>query len=1566
MTLSKKEAKKVFLTALISACLLLSLLHAGVVTSAAHNEEELVILVYRDGMDLEGIQTDVIADYGGYLLTRVSPEDWYGLKMQGYRTEILEQVHYVALNDHSFDTTQGPPSIPDELRVTRYPRGVPSPYIVQFVGPVMREWQEELMDMGVTLHEFRHGFNFIVEMDPETAGRVERLDHVNWVGIYQPAYKFDNTLMDVDGTVCLDVYLFHQEYVSMVAKTVVSMGGEVNAISGTRLNIDISGEDIGLLANMPFVKSMAPGTNEYSLFNSKATWVTQTNQENNRKVTDQGVIGLGELITVMDSELFVEHEAFADPDGNPIGDTHRKIQAWYVPEGAGGDLDAGVFHGTHVTGSVLGNSPPYDSYSNHDGNAMGARVIFQDVSRGPLGGVFPPEDMYNYAWGEPYAWGSRVQTNSWGGGAGYSGIAIEADEFIWDHKDFNIVFAAGNSGPDAYTISQQGEGKNVITVGAVTGGAGGTRGNDIVPNFSSRGYAQDGRIKPTVLHVGSGLMSSGEAGGEPATDSYSSMSGTSMATPGIAGQAGQVRHYYSGGWYPSGTENPGDSFNPSNALVRATLINGAVEISGNGAYENDERFPNNDQGYGRSMLDRVLYFAGDSRNTQVFDSYLHGVELGTGESWDMYFDVDDPSQELEVTLAWSDHPGSAGADETNPAIVNDLDLVLTAPDGTRYVGNAFTGFNPGYSEPNPTDNHWSGLRTGEYDGLNVEENILLLPDQNGVQAGSYQLTVTAFNVPQGTQPFAVVVSGGISPDLTPRPSIDITRPTGGETWHVGSQESIEWDTTIGEAPIDHIDLEFSTDGGTTWTPIESGLDDTGSYMWTVIGESTHQAMIRATVRDTGGMTGMDTSPLFSIEAVMPLPPSNPQPPDGSTGVELDPELSVHVEHEGGLNMDVRFYDSDDNLIGTDTNVGSGTRASVTWSGLTIGTTYQWYAEAYDGDNAVQSPVWSFTTLDEYTLNIAVDGEGSTDPPPGTHTYSEGEQVTITATPSQGWHFAGWTGDHTGAQEEITITMDSDKSVTANFGINEYDLIINIQGEGSTDPPSGSHTYEHGDTVTVTATSASGWYFSEWTGDHVGTQDEITFTMDGHKTVTAVFLEYRTLTVSIEGQGTTDPSPGTYTYSQDEQVTVTATPSQGWYFAGWTGDHVGTEDEITITMDVDKTVTANFLEYAPPFFQVSITSHDGEVLEGSDVHLEFTVTNTGELEGTQDILFTVDGTVLDEVPMTLAPGGSETGTFSWTAATEGVYTLAVSSDDHSDSVSVTVDTLPTDRPYFSVEILGDYDGVVEGDTVTVTYRVTNTGGAEGTQDIIFTVNEILEGTHTGISLDVDGEHSDTFTWTPLEEGEFTIQVSSDDHSDSRTVTVGPLPDDPLFRIEITDHDSAVKEGEEVSVSYRVWNAGGAEGTQDIVFTVNDAQEDAHTGINLGPGDDHTGTFSWTAGSPGSYSFEISSDDRSASVTVIVEEDEEPVEPDPDDPEEPAEEGFLQRFWWLILLILIVLVLIILLSKRRSKEESVPEEEEILDEKDFFEDETEDDEDLTLFDDELDEEDLRLFEDPDMEE
>ncbi len=217
---------------------------------------------------------------------------------------------------------------------------------------------------------------------------------------------------------------------------------------------------------------------------------------------------------------------------------------------------------------------------------------------------------------------------------------------------------------------------------------------------------------------------------------------------------------------------------------------------------------------------------------------------------------------------------------------------------------------------------------------------------------------------------------------------------------------------------------------------------------------------------------------------------------------------------------------------------------------------------------------------QYTLTISKIGNGSTTPAVGTSTHDHGAPVSLTATADPHWHFVRWDGDVDDVNSSSTsVTMISDKTVTAVFEIDTHTLTISKTGNGSVTPTVGGHTYDHGTSVNLTATADANWHFVRWEGDvDNATSSSTSITMTSDKIVTAVFeIDTHTLTISKTGNGSVTPTVGGHSYDHGMSVDLTATADNGWGFVRWEGDAVdnATSSSTSITMTSDKAVTAVF-------------------------------------------------------------------------------------------------------------------------------------------------------------------------------------------------------------------------------------------------------------------------------------------------------------------------------------------------------------------------------------------------------
>ena len=247
---------------------------------------------------------------------------------------------------------------------------------------------------------------------------------------------------------------------------------------------------------------------------------------------------------------------------------------------------------------------------------------------------------------------------------------------------------------------------------------------------------------------------------------------------------------------------------------------------------------------------------------------------------------------------------------------------------------------------------------------------------------------------------------------------------------------------------------------------------------------------------------------------------------------------------------------------------------------------------------VEEPVLFTLTA---TANPTVGGTVS----PTNGQYESGDLATVTATPNAEYVFEKWTGGATGTSSSVSVTMNGNKSVVANFIKKQYPLTIEIEGEGTvteTVIKQGLATdYNSGTIVELTAEPTGEWEFVEWKGDLTSTDNPAQITIDKAKTVTAVFVKKQyPLTVEIEGEGTVSEKvikQGLATdYNSGTIVELTATAETGWEFKEWSGDLTGTDNPSQITIDAAKTVKAVFVKKQ---FTVNITI-EGEGTVTSEV------------------------------------------------------------------------------------------------------------------------------------------------------------------------------------------------------------------------------------------------------------------------------------------------------------------------------------------------------------------------------
>lgn len=301
-------------------------------------------------------------------------------------------------------------------------------------------------------------------------------------------------------------------------------------------------------------------------------------------------------------------------------------------------------------------------------------------------------------------------------------------------------------------------------------------------------------------------------------------------------------------------------------------------------------------------------------------------------------------------------------------------------------------------------------------------------------------------------------------------------------------------------------------------------------------------------------------------------------PGGTVKVSLD------VQSGGGLDSGdyVKFYGIVDGgtpvQIGqtivsgfTGTNTLTATSISGSKVKLRILTRVSAGDEFYFFDNLkveYESAPNSFTVS-----TSATNGSISLNPPGGL--YAAGTVVTLTANPNIGYVFASWNGDLTGSTTPTMLTVNANKSVSALFNpVMSYTLATNsINGSISLNPPGG--TYTSGTVVTVSAIANPNYVFTGWSGGATGSVNPTSVIMNENKILTANFavpVAYSLATSVANGSVTLSPPGGTY--APGTVVTVSASPNPGYAFANWSGDLTGTVNPTTITINGNKSITAN--------------------------------------------------------------------------------------------------------------------------------------------------------------------------------------------------------------------------------------------------------------------------------------------------------------------------------------------------------------------------------------------------------
>lgn len=333
-------------------------------------------------------------------------------------------------------------------------------------------------------------------------------------------------------------------------------------------------------------------------------------------------------------------------------------------------------------------------------------------------GNYDPKDQSN-AWGSNFyvVSGQNTYTNyddpnkkirvtnmsyGWGADANYSTLSNEHDNYIRTRPEAMLVYSSGNSG-DIVPIGGKYNGlpgwgnltgsakhaKNLLTIS-------GTDYEDNFLDWTNKGPAYDGRIKPDLTIEGSG--------------------GTSYAAPKVSGIFAILHQAY---------KAETQAATAPSALIKAILLNTADDI-----YNAGIDFKT---GFGRPNVRRAF-------KTIQNRSFSTG-QMANGGSTSSTIEVPAGTSQVRVLLYWADYEATPGAAQS---LVNDLDLNVTDPSANTFL--------PWGLDTAANAVSLNALPTRKADHINNVEQVTI----DNPAAGTYTLNINGNLIPQGPQEYFIV------------------------------------------------------------------------------------------------------------------------------------------------------------------------------------------------------------------------------------------------------------------------------------------------------------------------------------------------------------------------------------------------------------------------------------------------------------------------------------------------------------------------------------------------------------------------------------------------------------------------------------------------------------------------------------------------------------------------------------------------------------------------------------------------------------------------------------------
>ena len=628
----------------------------------------------------------LISDYDSFVVIAVRPSS---INLSGLDHQKLDTT--VNLPGDKFDPLVRPPVGTASAKASSPKAGY---YIVQFGGIVNDDWLDELRN-AVEIIQYVPNQAFFVYGEGTAIAAAADHSRVRWVGEYLPSQKLSPDIVRSKSAErrTFDVAVFGRADLNAVASEMETSGGRVvettqlpnNFFNLIRVELNQTELDrVAAISAVFRIDAYYPRTLE----DERAAQIVAGNYISTTSLAAPGYNPLSQFgVTGLNVTVAVSDDGISIPGSGGLYITSANTVNGPL-RGAGSGASGG--HG-HINATIIAGNTPFGAldpfgYNYGLGIAPAANIVNLPFLKS--GSTSTEAQAVNDAvtTAGPNGVRATISNNSWGNGlsSAYDSNAAMYDGFTRDASSaasidpLLLVFSAGNSGPGATTLTRPKAAKNLITVGNSENlrtefGAANADNIDDLRNSSSRGPTADGRIKPDIVAPGS-YITGGRAGNCLSVTScfdanHAWSTGTSHAAPQVAGAAALFTQFWK-------DTNLGQ--NPSPALIKAAVINSAVEM--NGFLTSTATVPNGIEGWGRIDMSNML-------NTGVPMRYVDQSTPLTapGQSSVLLGVVALSTKPVRVTLVWTDPPGAS-----DPALVNNLDLTVTVGANT-YRGNVFSG-----------------------------------------------------------------------------------------------------------------------------------------------------------------------------------------------------------------------------------------------------------------------------------------------------------------------------------------------------------------------------------------------------------------------------------------------------------------------------------------------------------------------------------------------------------------------------------------------------------------------------------------------------------------------------------------------------------------------------------------------------------------------------------------------------------------------------------------------------------------------------------------------------------